>query len=77
MQGYRLGSEWVESGPAERDLKQLNVSQLCSGGQESQWDLACINNRVTSRTRAEIGLSTGEATPGMLCAVLTFLVRER
>ncbi|KAJ7402821.1 rna-directed dna polymerase from mobile element jockey-like [Pitangus sulphuratus] len=43
MQHYRLGDEWLESGPEEKDLEVMVNSQqehelaVCPGAQESKW----------------------------------------
>jgi len=73
----RLGGEWIESNPEEKNLgtlvdEKLSMTQQCVlAAQKANRILGCIKSSVASRLREVIlPLCSGETPPGVLRAAL-------
>ena len=71
---FRMGGEWVESSPEEKDLgvlvdEKLNTTrQYALAAQKANCILGCIKRSMTSRSgEVALSLSSGETLPAVLC----------
>ena len=74
---YKLGQEWLESSPAERNLgalveSRLSLSAVCPGSQEGKPHPGVHQTQHSQLVKNDYlaVFSTGVASPGVLCAVL-------
>ncbi|TRZ25661.1 hypothetical protein HGM15179_001472 [Zosterops borbonicus] len=78
LQRYKLGMVWLDSAQEERDLGVLvavaeHEPAECPGGQEGQWHPGLYQEWCGQQEQGGHSspvLSTGQATPGVLCPVL-------